>query len=126
MQALLDFEQVFLQHHQLLIHRRAKMGIIGEHPANAGTLSGGERIEIAANLRVEETILHLDEASAYPSQSRLRLPLKLDEYATHHLYPRRYLSTASAALRPSAMAHTTRDCPRRASPAAKTPCIEVW
>jgi len=36
-------------------------------------------------------------------------------------YAARYLSIASAALRPSAMAHTTSDWPRRMSPAAKTP-----
>src|SRR5260370_4103395 len=33
----------------------------------------------------------------------------------------RYLSIPTAALRPSAIAHTTSDCPRRMSPAAKTP-----
>lgn len=31
-------------------------------------------------------------------------------------------STAAAAWRPSAIAHTTSDCPRRQSPAANTPC----
>ena len=36
-------------------------------------------------------------------------------------YLRKNLSTACAAPRPSAIAHTTRLCPRRASPAAKTP-----
>ena len=37
----------------------------------------------------------------------------------------RYLSMAAAAPRPSAMAQTTRLWPRRASPAAKIPGIEV-
>src|SRR5579883_728311 len=32
---------------------------------------------------------------------------------------------ADAAWRPSAIAHTTRDCPRRASPAAKIPGSDV-
>ena len=36
-------------------------------------------------------------------------------------YSCKNLSTACAAPRPSAIAHTTRLCPRRASPAAKTP-----
>jgi len=36
-------------------------------------------------------------------------------------YPIRYESTAWAAARPSLMAQTTRLCPRRMSPAAKTP-----
>jgi hypothetical protein len=35
------------------------------------------------------------------------------------------LFTASAAFRPSAIAQTTSDCPRRASPAAKIPGIDV-
>src|SRR5271154_741327 len=35
--------------------------------------------------------------------------------------PIRYASTARAASRPSQIAHTTSDCPRRESPAAKTP-----
>jgi hypothetical protein len=35
--------------------------------------------------------------------------------------PMRRLSMARAASRPSAIAQTTRDCPRRMSPAAKTP-----
>ena len=39
--------------------------------------------------------------------------------------PIRYWSTAAAALRPSAMAQTTSDWPRRMSPAAKTPRTEV-
>src|ERR1700722_4406324 len=34
---------------------------------------------------------------------------------------RRYTSTPAAALRPSEIAHTTSDCPRLISPAAKTP-----
>jgi len=38
--------------------------------------------------------------------------------------PIRYWSTARAALRPSVMAQTTSDCPRRISPAAKTPGAE--
>lgn len=37
----------------------------------------------------------------------------------------RYLLTPSAAPLPSAIAHTTRDWPRRQSPAAKTPAIDV-
>ena len=37
----------------------------------------------------------------------------------------RKASTNSAAPRPSAMAHTTSDCPRRQSPAANTPCEHV-
>src|SRR5258706_15275998 len=40
--------------------------------------------------------------------------------------PRKYSSTDVAALRPSAMAHTTRDWPRRASPAANIPGTDVW
>ena len=39
---------------------------------------------------------------------------------TRFVYPFRYSSTSAATERPSAMAHTTRDCPRRMSPAAKT------
>ena len=39
---------------------------------------------------------------------------------TRLVQPLRYASTSAAALRPSAMAHTTRDWPRRISPAAKT------
>ena len=38
--------------------------------------------------------------------------------------PIRYLSMPRAALRPSAMAQTTSDCPRLMSPAAKTPGTE--
>lgn len=45
---------------------------------------------------------------------------------TERTYPRKYSSTAAAACRPSAIAHTTSDCPRRASPAANTPGIDVW
>jgi hypothetical protein len=41
-------------------------------------------------------------------------------------HPFNHASAASAAFRPSAMAQTTSDWPRRASPAAKTPGIEVW
>ena len=37
----------------------------------------------------------------------------------------RYASIEAAALRPSAMAQTTRDWPRRMSPAAKMPSTEV-
>ena len=37
----------------------------------------------------------------------------------------RKASTARAASRPSQIAHTTSDCPRRASPQAKTPCVGV-
>lgn len=39
--------------------------------------------------------------------------------------PIRYLSMPRAALRPSEIAHTTNDWPRRMSPAAKTPGTEV-
>ena len=39
--------------------------------------------------------------------------------------PMRYLSTEIAALRPSEIAHTTNDWPRRISPAAKTPGTEL-
>src|SRR6185369_5655882 len=35
--------------------------------------------------------------------------------------PDKYASTAAAAARPSAMAHTINDCPRPASPATNTP-----
>src|SRR5689334_11681243 len=38
--------------------------------------------------------------------------------------PIRYVSTARAALRPSEIAQTTSDCPRRMSPAANTPGTE--
>jgi len=37
----------------------------------------------------------------------------------------RYRSTPRAAFRPSAIAQTTSDCPRRMSPAAKTPASDV-
>ena len=40
------------------------------------------------------------------------------------LSPIKYTSTARAALRPSAIAQTTSDWPRRMSPAAKTPGME--
>ena len=40
--------------------------------------------------------------------------------------PIRYSSMDLAALRPSAMAQTTSDCPRRMSPAAKTPLFDEW
>ena len=40
-------------------------------------------------------------------------------------YPIRYWSTSRAAWRPSWMAHTTRDWPRRMSPAANTPGMPV-
>jgi hypothetical protein len=39
--------------------------------------------------------------------------------------PIRNRSMARAAFRPSLMAHTTSDCPRRISPAAKTPGTEL-
>ncbi len=39
--------------------------------------------------------------------------------------PMRNLSTPAAALRPSEIAHTTSDCPRRMSPAAKIPGTEL-
>src|SRR5438132_441747 len=39
--------------------------------------------------------------------------------------PMRNLSTPAAALRPSEIAHTTSDCPRRISPAAKMPGTEL-
>ncbi len=42
------------------------------------------------------------------------------------VYPIRLLSTSRAASRPSRMAHTTKDCPRRISPAANTLSIFVW
>src|SRR5580658_6725877 len=41
------------------------------------------------------------------------------------LDPIRYWSIPRAAWRPSLIAHTTRDCPRRISPAAKTPGTDV-
>ena len=40
--------------------------------------------------------------------------------------PDRYASACRAASRPSLIAHTIRDCPRRASPAAKMPGTFVW
>ncbi len=40
--------------------------------------------------------------------------------------PMRYASTPRAASRPSQIAHTTSDCPRRASPHANTPGTVVW
>lgn len=40
--------------------------------------------------------------------------------------PDRYASACRAASRPSLIAHTIRDCPRRASPAAKIPGTFVW
>ncbi len=42
-----------------------------------------------------------------------------------YVRPMRNLSTPRAALRPSAMAQTTSDCPRRMSPAEKTPGTEL-
>jgi hypothetical protein len=48
------------------------------------------------------------------------------EWSLHMHYCCKYRPTASAAFRPSAIAHTTNDCPRRASPAAKTPGTDVW
>ncbi|GAP59839.1 hypothetical protein AHiyo1_32190 [Arthrobacter sp. Hiyo1] len=39
--------------------------------------------------------------------------------------PMRYLSTAAAQARPSAIAQTIKDCPRPASPATKTPSVLV-
>ena len=41
-------------------------------------------------------------------------------FRTRGVYPIRYSSTSAATVLPSAMAHTTNDCPRRISPAAKT------
>ena len=41
------------------------------------------------------------------------------------VYPIRYSSISAAASRPSLIAQTTRDCPRRISPTAKTPSLEV-
>ena len=40
--------------------------------------------------------------------------------------PINHSSTARAHCRPSRMAQTTSDCPRRMSPAPKTPGTEVW
>jgi uroporphyrinogen decarboxylase len=51
--------------------------------------------------------------------------LTADRYAGSRLSPIRYRSIPCAALRPSRMAHTTSDCPRRMSPAEKTPGTEV-
>src|SRR5690554_6309441 len=39
--------------------------------------------------------------------------------------PLRYVSMPAAAARPSAIAHTTSDCPRPASPATNTPGTDV-
>jgi hypothetical protein len=72
------------------------MGVVREHSANAGTLSGGERIDTALNLRVgavdriprhylEQPILHVDETTAYSRKSHFRLDIKLDECAIHLL-----------------------------------------
>ncbi len=47
-----------------------------------------------------------------------------DGYYLRWVSPMRNLSTPRAALRPSVMAQTTSDWPRRMSPAAKTPGIE--
>ena len=50
-----------------------------------------------------------------------------DEAPAQYVYfaRRKYLSIPAAALRPSAIAHTTSDWPRRMSPAAKTPSTDV-
>ena len=41
-------------------------------------------------------------------------------------HPIKYSSTARAHCRPSRIAHTTSDCPRRISPAVNTLSIDVW
>ena len=46
--------------------------------------------------------------------------------AGRNVSPMRYASTPRAASRPSQIAHTTSDCPRRASPHANTPGTVVW
>src|SRR5262249_23721936 len=46
--------------------------------------------------------------------------------AGRNVSPMRYASTPRAASRPSRIAHTTSDCPRRASPHANTPGTVVW
>lgn len=121
MQPLLDFEQPPFQRRQLLIRGRVGMGIIGEYPANAGTLSGGERIATAPNLRLgvldriprhcpEQPILHLDETTRIPeSRASVSISSSMNALsifwrglptAQEYQVRRRYASTASAALRP--------------------------
>src|SRR5437867_3286257 len=46
--------------------------------------------------------------------------------AGRNVSPMRYASTPRAHSRPSQIAHTTSDCPRRASPHANTPGTVVW
>ena len=61
---------------------------------------------------------------ARPAARRHGGPVRLRPYV-RVVSPVRYRSTARAALRPSEIAQTTSDCPRRRSPAANTPATEV-
>jgi hypothetical protein len=58
-----------------------------------------------------------------PGPSRAGRPRS---YLGKSVRPISHSSTARAHWRPSRMAHTTSDCPRRMSPALKTPGMVVW
>src|SRR5579863_305227 len=61
--------------------------------------------------------LHRNAYSETYADTRSRRPLDFEGGGCKRVT---YLSIAAAALRPSEIAHTTSDCPRRISPAAKT------
>jgi len=68
--------------------------------------------------------LRQDEAN-FVAVARRQIVVQADHQSSglegRNVSPIRYASTARAASRPSHIAHTTSDCPRRVSPAAKTP-----
>src|SRR5690349_8291830 len=90
---------------------------------DGGDLAAAERQgdvveDRAPGVVAEDDVVDLDQRVAAGEVGRGRR--KLGHQRGSSLKPIRYSSTARAACRPSRIAHTTSDWPRRTSPAAKT------
>lgn len=86
--------------------------------------AGSPTLELDLSLEANQSALRSEGFTDVGNRWAV-LSFKTAESYRLYGFERRYSSTAAAALRPSAIAHTTSDCPRRISPAAKTPDTEL-
>src|SRR5262249_54248395 len=101
------------------------------HPgvaANGSAQSGRSDDKLRGPRRADGPAVHLSRLTSFAPQDDGigRVDFKRSPtYRGSRLDPIKNLSTACAAWRPSRIAQTTSDCPRRMSPAVKTFSIEV-
>ena len=99
--------------------RAAEPDVLDLGGVDAGALDGGGDRE-----RGEVVRAHGGEPAAVAADRRPHRR-EDDRSASHRALSANQRSTCSAHWRPSLIAQTISDCPRRASPAAKTPSTEV-